>query len=184
MDAMFAMFVSWLPFVLLMIAPFAFVGFLVWLALRKKGESQTQHAEVQKEIIGKFSTAAEMQEFLKSEEGKRLFKSTGGGGSQSPMERAISRIGVGIVLIVIGAGLMVLAHYGDQSQYQGLDSVQAPPPGIPAPIPNAPTPPSGPFFFVPPGLAFPAAAILLTGVGLVISALVTLKLSQRENPAS
>src|SRR6187549_3306140 len=98
------------------VMPLALVGFIVWLALGRRRDRYAKKAEVQREIIGKFSSSAEMQAFLRSDEGRNLFRNLAAGDSPEPRtlrEAAISRIGIGIVLLVLGAGLMVLAHYSD-----------------------------------------------------------------------
>src|SRR5882757_6308251 len=113
---MFGLGVPEILMMLFVIAPFAFVGFIVWTALRKRQERLEQRAQVQKEIIGKFSSAAEMQEFLKTDAGMSFFKDLDPDRirqSRNIREKAIARIGLGIVLIVVGAGLVVLAHESD-----------------------------------------------------------------------
>jgi len=170
------------PELIVILFPFGFVGFIIWMVLGRRRDKYEKIAEVQKEIISKFSSSAEMQDFLRSDEGRKLFKNLGvseGPPPRSPRERAIGRLGIGIVLIVVGAGLMVLAHYSDQPQM--LTSFLVAPPGT-TPIPY--TPPSGPILEVPPGTGLPAAALFLTGVGLIISALLTLRLTSDERSKS
>jgi hypothetical protein len=94
------------------VMPFALVAFIVWLTLGRRRDLYAKRAEVQREIIGKFSSSTEMQAFLRSDEGRNLFRNLAAGDGldpRTPRERAISRIGIGIVLLVVGAGLMVVA---------------------------------------------------------------------------
>ena len=161
----------------ILLFPFLLVGFIIWLVLARRRDRYDKVAEVQKEIISKFSSSAEMQEFLRSDEGRKLFWNLSlgeGPRARNSRERAISRLGIGIVLLIVGAGLMVLAHFSDQPQML-ISAVPQPAPlgtpGIPATVP------SGPWLEVPPGTGLPAAALFLTGVGLIISALLTLRLS-------
>jgi len=175
--------ISWLPFLMIVGVTFAFAAFLVWVAISKFRGGQKQHAEVQKEIVSKFSSGEELRAFLKSEEGKELFRNFDSEGipRRSLRERAVSRIGIGIVLMIVGGGLLILAHYADQTVAQISYAVQPPPPGTPGePIPPpAPAPPSE-FVSLPPGMGFPAAVLLLTGFGMIVSSMVTLKLHSTE----
>src|SRR5262245_45603636 len=153
-----------LPELLMLIFPFAFVGFIVWLALGRRRDRISKQAEVQKEIIAKFSTSAEMYEFLKSEEGKTLFRNVASEESRtsrSARDSAVARMGTGIVLSIAGGGLSILAHYADQPQTLSA---------------NGP-PPQGPILDIPPGMGFFTAAVFLVGVGMLISAFVTFWLS-------
>ena len=161
---------------LVLVTPLALVGFIIWVALGRRRDRQEKQVEIQKEIIAKFASSAELQAFLKTDEGRTLFRNIGSEneGSRSLREQAISRIGTGIVLLLVGAGLMVLAHYGEQ---QGLSAAQPLPPGA-ASVPG--TVPSIPLIDIPPGIGLPAAVLFLTGAGLIISSLVTLRLTARE----
>ena len=121
------------PEIVILIVPFAFAAFLIWMVARKIWGGEKQHLDVQKEIVSKFSSGDELRDFLKSEEGKALFRNfaTDVPARRSPRERAVSRIGIGIVLMIVGGGLLILAHYADQSEDSFISSaVQPPPPGI------------------------------------------------------
>jgi len=171
---------------LVFMMPLALVGFIVWMALGRRRDRYAKMAAVQKEIIGKFSSSAEMQAFLRSDEGRDLFRNLAAGGPEprTLRERAISRIGIGIVLVVVGTGLGVLAHDSDQPQMLMSVVPQPAPPGAGTATPVPLSPPSGPILEVPPGTGLPAAALFLTGVGLIISALVTLRLTSGERSKS
>src|SRR5215813_13923115 len=121
--------ISWLPFLMIVGGVFAFAAFLVWVAISKVRGGQKQHAEVQKEIVSKFSSGDELRAFLKSDEGKELFQNFDSEGlpRRSLRERAVSRIGIGIVLMIVGGGLLTLAHYADQPQILISSAVQPPP---------------------------------------------------------
>lgn len=178
--------ISWLPFLVIVSIPFAFAGFLIWLAVSKVRGGQKQQGDLQREIISKFNSGDELRAFLKSDEGKALFRNfelrLEGSTRRSARERAVSRIGIGIVLMIIGGGLLILAHYADQSEFGISSAVQPPPPGTGVPIP--PSVPSSEFISLPPGMGFPAVVLLLTGLGLIVSSLVTLKLNSSEQSNS
>ncbi len=164
---------------LVVLMPFAFAAFLVWIVISKARGGQKQQADVQKEIVSKFASGEELRAFLKSDEGKTLFREFDVAGSprRGIRERAISRIGIGIVLIIVGGGLLPLAHFADQPQ-RLTSWVQPPPPGIDGGIASAQPPaPSSDFISLPPGMGFPAVVLLLSGLGLILSSLVTLRLN-------
>ena len=110
--------VSWLPFLLILGAPFALAAFIVWKAISKAQDGLRIHAEVQKEIVSKFTSGEELREFLKSDEGKRLFRDFDSEAlpKRSIRERAASRIGIGVALMIVGGGLLIQAHYADQPE--------------------------------------------------------------------
>jgi hypothetical protein len=155
------------PELVMLIFPFAFVGFIVWLVLLMRRGRISNQAEVQKEIIAKFSTGAEMQEFLRSQEGRALFRNIASQEARAPRsarDTAVALMGNGIVLSIAGGGLSILAHYADQPQvFSG----------------NAP--PQGPILDIPPGMGFITAAIFLVGIGMLISGFVTLRLSSQRD---
>jgi hypothetical protein len=155
---------------LVLVMPLALVGFIIWVALGRRRDRQEKQVEIQKEIIAKFASSADLQAFLKTDEGRSLFKNIGSenGGPGSLRERAISRIGTGIVLLLVGAGLMVLAHYADQPQITSAIG----------------TLPSGLLVDIPPGIELPAAVLFLTGAGLIISSLVMLRMTPGEGSKS
>ena len=152
------------------LVPFAFVGIIVWLALGRRRDKISKRAEVQTEIIGKFSTSAEMRDFLNSEEGRALFRNVASEDnrtSRSARDTAVARMGTGIVLSIVGGGLSILAHYSDQPQVMTTNS-----------------PPQGPFLDFPPGMGFFTAAVFLAGIGLLISAFVTYRFSSQRDSKS
>jgi hypothetical protein len=112
-----------------------------------------------------------MHEFLKSQEGQALFSNISkenGRLSRNPRDRALARMGTGIVLTIVGGGLSILAHYSDQPQI------------LTANVP----PPPGPFLEIPPGMGLLTAALFLVGIGLMISAFISLRLSSHTDSKS
>jgi len=169
---------------LILVLPFAFAAYLIRMVARKIWGGQKQHGEVQREIVSKFSSGEELRAFLKSEEGKALFRNFEAEvpTRRSVRERAISRIGIGIVLMIVGGGLLIPAHYADRDEVLIFSGVQPPPPGTGEEIP--PSAPPSKFISLPPGMGFPAVVLLLTGFGLIVSSVVTLKLSSSETSTS
>ena len=110
--------VSWLPFLLILGAPFTLAAFIVWKAISRAQGRQRLHADVQKEIIRKFHSSDELRDFLKSDEGKLLFRDFDSEAlpKRHLRERAASRIGIGVALMIVGGVLLILAHYADQSE--------------------------------------------------------------------
>lgn len=163
---------------LLMLLPFAFVATIVGLVLRRRTDRLRLQADVRKEIIGRFGSTAELREFLKSEEGQSLMKPIGSRPERSAREQAIRRIGLGIIFVIVGGGLSVLAHYADQPQI--LTANPVPLPGVP-PGTALPAAPLGPLLEVPPGTGLPAAVLLLVGIGLIVSSVFILLALPRDS---
>src|SRR5262245_6025983 len=123
---------------LMLLVPFIFVGVIVWIALRRRGDRLSLQADVKKEIIGKFASGAELREFLRSEEGQAIVKPLSSRPERSIREKAIFRIGLGIIFAIVGGGLTVLAHYSDQPQ--SLVATRVPQPGVPTTYSPSPEP--------------------------------------------
>jgi hypothetical protein len=152
--------------ILMLVLPFAFVATIVGIVMRRRAERLRVQADLRKEIIRKFGSAAELRDFLKSEEGQAILKPSGSERERSLGERAMSRIGLGIVLVIVGGGLVMLSHQADQPQvFDG----SSPPPAV--------------FLEIPPGMGLPSAAVLLVGIGLIVSSVFLLLAHPRETRA-
>jgi hypothetical protein len=143
--------------VLMLVLPFAFVATIVGIVMKRRADRLRVQAELKKAILGKFGSTAELRDFLKSEEGQAILNPGGSSPDGGIRERAIRRIGLGIVLVIVGGPLVMLSHYADQPQVFSSNS-----------------PPPTEFLSIPPGMGLPSAAVLLIGIGLIVSSVFVL----------
>jgi hypothetical protein len=128
------------------LAPFVMVVFVVWFASLKQRAQDRNRAEVQKDLLTKFSSAQELNEFLKSDGGKLLMPPPTR--NRAPANRA----GTGVFILVVGFGLLAAAKFTSQATIE--DDLQ-----------------------------IAALLAISAGIGFLISALVTEKLSRKwEKP--
>jgi|SRR5678815_72772 hypothetical protein len=154
--------------VFILLLTFAFVATVVFIVMKKRAERLQAQVDLKKEIIGKFASAAELRDFLKSEEGQAILRpsgpSQGSSHEGSVRERAIRRIGLGIVLMIVGGPLVILSHYADQPQFFTANM----------------QPPPTEFLSIPPGMGLPSAAVFLVGIGLIVSSVFVLIASRNS----
>ncbi len=90
------------------IAAFVMVIIIVWVASQEKQAKARYRAEVQRELIAKFSSGRELSEFLNSE-GSRQFlgslSSAEDDASQDPRRKTIGLITGGLINLTVGAAL-------------------------------------------------------------------------------
>jgi hypothetical protein len=116
--------------------------FIVWFGSMVRRARDRNRAEMQKELLTKFSSAQELSEFLQTDGGKLLM----------PLpERArtpANRAGTGVFVLVVGIGLLAAAKFSSQATLE--DNLQ-----------------------------IGALLAIAAGIGLLISALITQKLSRK-----
>ena len=86
--------------ILIPLAPFIMIIFAIWFGSRTKQAQAKHRAEMQKDLLTKFSSAQELSDFLKTDGGKLLMPEPVR--ERTPARRA----GAGILVMVIGVGLM------------------------------------------------------------------------------
>ena len=89
------------------IAPFVTTIAVVWFAMWQKMRQSRLRADLQKELIAKFSSGQELTEFLNSESGK-LFMEYKAGSKWAWKGRAITLVVVGIISIGAGIGFLFM----------------------------------------------------------------------------
>lgn len=94
----------WLSGVLVPLGLFAMIAVIVWLAFRKSQARMAARAELNRQVLEKFSTGREFSEFLESESGHRFLQDSLSS-QANPKERFLRGLRIGILLIVIGLGL-------------------------------------------------------------------------------
>ena len=127
---------------LIPLSPFIVIIFVFWFVSVTRRAQDRQRAEMQKELLTKFSSAQELNEFLKSDGGKLLMP--------APVRRRTpaNSAGTGVLVLVVGFGLLAAARYSTQPEL--MDT-----------------------------LRIAALLAIAAGIGLLISAFVTQKLSRK-----
>jgi len=96
---------------------FGFVAFVLWLIASHIKAKIRYRAEVQKELIAKFSTPQELADFLNSEAGKLLIRGTKEDGAAAwkglparPVDEQIGiAIGWGVLVLCVGIAILVVS---------------------------------------------------------------------------
>lgn len=92
--------------VLIPFGAFIMVIIIVWVASQEKQAKARYRAEVQRELIAKFSSGRELSEFLNSEGSRHLLGSLSGSEeatAQDPRRKIIGLITGGLINLAIGA---------------------------------------------------------------------------------
>jgi hypothetical protein len=90
------------------IAAFIMVIIIVWVTSQEKQAKARYRAEVQRELIAKFSSGRELSEFLNSEGSRQLLgplDSEGEDAPQDPRRKLIGLITGGLINMGVGVGL-------------------------------------------------------------------------------
>ena len=127
---------------LIPLSPFIAIIFVFWFVSVTRRAQDRQRAEMQKELLTKFSSAQELNEFLKSEGGKLFMPAPAR--RRTPANSA----GTGVLVMVVGFGLLAAAKFSSQPELE--DNLQ-----------------------------IGALLAIAAGIGLLISALITQKLSRK-----
>ncbi len=90
--------------VALVLGEFAFVAFVLWLAIPYYREKARLRADLQRGIVERFATVPEFVAFLETEAGRR-FESSLSGRPFVPLARILGAVQVGVVLVVLALGL-------------------------------------------------------------------------------
>ena len=94
-------------YIIIPIGVILLLGFVFWLNTRLRQSKWVRRAEMQKQFIDRFGSAAELNEFLSTEHGRSIFE-------DSLTERKDQRLKVlgtmrtGIVLVCLGVGFVLL----------------------------------------------------------------------------
>lgn len=118
-------------------------------AFKQKANVQTR-SELYSRMIDKFGAAPEFIAFLQSEDGRRLIEENITR-SASPMSKILLSIQIGVILILLGAGLLTLSNIFDNTL-------------------------GGDLYIV---LAVSGTISAMVGAGFVISSVISYKLSKR-----
>jgi hypothetical protein len=129
--------------ILVPLAPFVMIIVIVWVGSRSRQAESQRRAEMQKELLAKFSSVQELSEFLKSDGGKLFMP------EPQKLRSPAHRVGTGILVLVVGAGMLVSTRFFtfDHDAHQVLSVA--------------------------------GVIVVAAGMGLLISAVVTQRLSRK-----
>jgi hypothetical protein len=90
---------------------FALVGLIVWIVARRLEQKAALRAQLELKLIERFSSAKELEEFLSSEAGRRLFGDhPRRGGTQ--LGKIVGTVQIGVALLALGIGVLLIAMMG------------------------------------------------------------------------
>lgn len=87
---------------------FIMVVFIVWFATREKQARTQARAELNKQLLDKFTSGQELTEFLERKAGQRFLDGMGSEKQQGPREKVLGIIIPGCILTAIGIGFFWL----------------------------------------------------------------------------
>lgn len=93
------------------LAVFGFVAFVIWIGVAQARAKLRLRAEVQKELIGKFPSSAELKDFLNSEAGQLFLRGTSDNIAPPPRpfhEQVGITIAWGVLLLCVGGALLIV----------------------------------------------------------------------------
>ncbi len=93
--------------VAIILAQMALLGLVIWLVAIRLQERARWRFELQARLLERFSSPVELQQFLESDGARRLLESLSP--RRAPTQRVLLAVQAGIVLLVAGVGLVVLA---------------------------------------------------------------------------
>jgi uncharacterized membrane protein len=127
---------------LISISPFIMIIFVVWFVSLVRRAQERHRAELQKDLMAKFTSAQEVSEFMKTEAGKLLMP--------TPERRrtSASRAGTGTFIVVVGFALLASSMLMPEAEVHN-------------------------------GLQVAGLLAIGAGIGFLISAVVTQKLSRK-----
>jgi hypothetical protein len=94
--------------VVIILGEMALLSLIIQVVAARLQERARWRFELQARLLDRFSSPAELQQFLESEGGQRLLLTLSP--RQAPLMRVLLTIQAGIVLLVVGAGLVVVAE--------------------------------------------------------------------------
>jgi hypothetical protein len=101
------------------LAPFIMIIFIIWFVSLTRRAQDRHRAEMQKDLLAKFSSASELTEFLKTDGGKLLMPAPIRG--RTPANRA----GAGVIVVVVGIGMMAGSRFSTDPDAMGILRIAA-----------------------------------------------------------
>jgi hypothetical protein len=94
--------------VVLILGQFAFIGWIIWVAVKFNLEGKRRRSEERFRLLERFSTGQELLDFINSPAGERLFLAFSNPRPDS-QKGALQALGAGLVVSLAGVGCMVLS---------------------------------------------------------------------------
>jgi hypothetical protein len=101
------------PGVFVPIAFFAMIVAIAWLGMRRRQEQIRARAELQRQLLDKFSSGREFTEFLESAASQRFLEDLS---TQGPKDRILKSMRMGVILTVLGLGMLGLSFAKGEDQ--------------------------------------------------------------------
>ncbi len=95
-----------ITFTMVMAAMFVFYGWIAWVVLEWR--KTTRKTQLHKALIERFSSPGDLQSFLASEGGDRLFRSLSLGGF-APKEKILASFTRGVVVVLLGISILIVS---------------------------------------------------------------------------
>jgi hypothetical protein len=97
------------------LSPFVMIIFVVWFGSLVRRAQERHRADLQKDLLTKFTSAQELNEFLKTDGGKLLMP------LPSRVHTPASRAGTGVFIVVVGLALLASSMFMPQAEaHDGL----------------------------------------------------------------
>jgi hypothetical protein len=98
--------------VVLLVAEFAFVGFLFWLFMDHRVRRERIRAEERERLLARFTTGQELSDFLSSPGGEKLFNAQPGVAKRGS-RTLIAAVVTGMLLLFMGIGFFLMGWMGN-----------------------------------------------------------------------
>ncbi len=95
-----------ITFILVMAGMFVFYGWIAWIVLEWR--KTTRKTQLHKALIERFSAPGDLQSFLVSEGGDRLFRSLSLGGL-APKEKILASFTRGVIVVLLGISSLIVS---------------------------------------------------------------------------
>lgn len=95
-----------LTFIFVMASMFIFYAWVAWIILEWR--RLTRKTQLHKALIERFASSGELQTFLVSESGERLFKSLSMG-ALSPKDKILNSFSRGLIVAFLGISLLIVS---------------------------------------------------------------------------
>jgi hypothetical protein len=93
---------------IIILGDFILVGWVLWIVARRLEQKARLRAELHTKMVERFGTVQELSEFINTEGGRRFIESYSMRPA-SPLLRILRTVQAGVVCLILGVGMFVLA---------------------------------------------------------------------------